>query len=54
MEHAPTWCGDDLLAILLVFKNDPTSRSVNHSFQRPDLDPNSTKEMCYQPKLHPG
>ena len=32
---------DDLITILAIFKNDPKSRSVNNSLQRPDLDPYS-------------
>ena len=53
MENTPTGCADDLPSILAIFKNDPKSRSVNNSLQRPDLDPGSINDFFYQPKLRP-
>ena len=42
METTPRGLGSALLAILGVPTNFPTSRSVKNSFQRLNLDPNST------------
>ena len=53
MGNTPIGCGSDLPSVLGLFKNDPKSRSVNNSFQRLDLDPNSIKYVSYQPKPLP-
>ena len=43
MQHTRMGCGSDLPTILGNFKNEPTSRSVNICFQRPNLDPHSVQ-----------
>ena len=54
MENTPTGCGDDLLTILGIFKNDPKSRSVNIFVQLLDFLPNSLEKIICQPKLRPA
>ena len=46
----PTWCGSELLTILVIFKNDPKSRSVNNSLQHSDLYPYSIENLFSDPK----
>ena len=51
MENTPTGCGCHLPTNLRILKNDRKSRSVNNSLECSDLDPNSVKDLFYQPKL---
>jgi hypothetical protein len=50
-QNTPTGCGSHLPSILRPFKNDPKSRSVNNFLECTDLDPNSRKDLFYQPEL---
>ena len=54
MENTPTGCGSDLPTILRILKNDRKSRSVNNFLECSDLDPNSRKDLFYQPELRLG
>ena len=54
MQNTPAGCGSHLPSILRTFKNDPKSRSVNNFLECSDLDPNSGKDLFYQPELRLG
>jgi hypothetical protein len=51
MQNTPAGCGSNLPLLLRTFKNDSKSRSVNNFLECSDLDPNSRKDVFYQPEL---
>ena len=53
MDNTPLGCGSHLPKLLKKI-HDTKSRCVDNCFQRLELDPNSIKELVYQPKLRPA